>query len=560
MARLLYAGLGVVIVVATVAGVYWYYQNQEAQAQFFSEALHTYAVVETVSLGGSKYEVIRGEVLQNGAPVAGGKELKAMRLAYALASARRLPALGLEGTDPISLADAIEALAKVKDEIAGVLPEASKQYESEVRESLYPLNFLRELAALERARQEFLVGGSDASAKIYEQQLSVAVAAYKKDLAAYKMVVAVVAKDNENLARQALSPSAPNPDGSPAQNGWFTGVDGLEQGITKMEEFVVLSRESCFAGDVRVCDPERDIALLPPFELSASATPSPSTSELARAPQIQTFLQKVFSDTSFGGGPIFELADASCAPALIGGSSLFALGEKVSPGSAKYQVLAYVSDMAFLSVNEVFPANSKAGAYLKEQDISYTPLWKTAHYACPGVGGDIGTILALEAIATAAKESGEFASSLIREEDARAYLVALRDSILQDKNASPDILNRLASLLLIYNAKSAGFDSVVWQIASVGERTVERARAAPALVEGTLSPVFLFSLDSGFFPLFLGHSPLAAGGQAIPQGPDSASLPASSYLLFSQLPLRGETEESIASDLQFFFGEGVAVQ
>src|SRR3989344_740375 len=76
----------------------------------------------------------------------------------------------------------------------------------QVRESLYPLNFLRELAALERARQEFLVGGSDASAKIYEQQLSVAVAAYKKDLAAYKMVVAVVAKDNENLARQALSP------------------------------------------------------------------------------------------------------------------------------------------------------------------------------------------------------------------------------------------------------------------------------------------------------------------------------------------------------------------
>src|SRR3989344_740374 len=71
MARLLYAGLGVVIVVATVAGVYWYYQNQEAQAQFFSEALHTYAVVETVSLGGSKYEVIRGEVLQNGAPGAG---------------------------------------------------------------------------------------------------------------------------------------------------------------------------------------------------------------------------------------------------------------------------------------------------------------------------------------------------------------------------------------------------------------------------------------------------------------------------------------------------------
>ena len=223
-------------------------------------------------------------------------------------------------------------------------------------------------------------------------------------------------------------------------------------------------------------------------------------------------------------------------------------------------MLAYVSDMAFLSVNEVFPANSKAGAYLKERGISYTPLWKTVHYACPGVGGDIGAALALGAIAAATKENGTLTGSLIREKDARAYLAALRDSVLQDKNAAPDSLNRLASLLLIYNARSAGFDSVVRQIAAVGERTVERARAAPALAEGTLSPVFLFSLDSGFFPLFLGHSPLAVGVQVIPQGPDTASLPASSYLLYSQLPLRGETEESIASDLQFFFGEGVAVQ
>ena len=157
----------------------------------------------------------------------------------------------------------------------------------------------------------------------------------------------------------------------------------------------------------------------------------------------------------------------------------------------------------------------------------------------------------------AAKESGEPASPVIREEDARAYLAALRYDVLQNKEASPDTLNRLASLLLIYNARSAGFDSVVRQIAAVGERTVERARAAPALAEGTLSPVFLFSLDSGFFPLFLGHSPLAVGTQVIPKGPDSASLPTSSYLLYSQLPLRGETEESIASDLQFFFGEGL---
>ena len=147
------------LLVAGGGGVYWYLQNQQAQAVFFSKALNDANVTETVSIGGTSYEVNRGVVTQGGSSASGGKALQAMRLAYQLASARRLPLLGLEGTDHEALARGTEALAQIAEELATVLPEKTKPYEAAVRGSLYPIQFLRALSAVESARQEFLADG-----------------------------------------------------------------------------------------------------------------------------------------------------------------------------------------------------------------------------------------------------------------------------------------------------------------------------------------------------------------------------------------------------------------
>ena len=140
----------------------------------------------------------------------------------------------------------------------------------------------------------------------------------------------------------------------------------------------------------------------------------------------------------------------------------------------------------------------------------------------------------------------------MREEDVNAYLAAVRDALAHNTSASKEVLNRLASLLLMYRVKSAGLESVVWEIVEVDRRTVLRAENAPQAVVDTLAPTFLFALQSGYFSLFLGQMLSGTIGE-IPHA-SQGSLSKESYLLFSQLSAHGTTEASILPGFKLFFG------
>ncbi len=121
-------------------------------------------IVLPVSLNNRVYIVENGNVKLDGKDVSVFTEERVLRIAYASVLNRLEPIFGIEGTDPDKLKKSVEDLDASLKEIASLYGEEDAAL---IRENLYPIAFLKQLAETEKTRQELLLAPSSENAGGY---------------------------------------------------------------------------------------------------------------------------------------------------------------------------------------------------------------------------------------------------------------------------------------------------------------------------------------------------------------------------------------------------------
>ena len=491
----------VVLIIGTCIVAYEHIRENDA-VRFFSQALEREHIQLTVVVEGKTYVVSGDTVERNGTKVEGSAELPAMEIAYAHALAERSPLFALPGTDVDELDNAITALAASQKDLAHI--QATSSDAEAVESALYPIEFLRALDLLERARLELLSAPSDVNAKHYADAGESATTSYLSDLARFR------------AAFDRLVPTGA------AQYGTLGGViskkssldsmDGLERMALDMRSEQE-KRNLCLAGNSVDCD-ETDIALpaLTPVEPAHQDFSPASLTDI-----LSLYDSANDGDQKYLPSPVVELAHAMCTDAS-GAAPLYSVHSHDLGIASLSDYVVYVGDILF-NDTQTLGKDIPYYQYYQDNDVRYV-IWRpSSHYTCADFDTDLGATLAVMAIRTAAKRaplsayvSGEDAANLrqlehtltqggqvVRETDARAYLVAARNALV--RAPQPQAESELSQLTYMLEHRSAGFDQLLYRVASV-ENIDMHLLSSGIPVE--LDARYLFYVRSGFFSLLLG--------------------------------------------------------
>jgi hypothetical protein len=219
--------------------------------------------------------------------------------------------------------------------------------------------------------------------------------------------------------------------------------------------------------------------------------------------------------------------------------------------------------------------------YFANNNVSLYPMWRNAHCTCPGMIQDLSKLMLMAAViqvaqtepfsrsvpaparsSLEAQEAALVAADIVEETEVLDYLAEVR-SVLTAPGADvpKPSLDRLADLLLMHSAKSAGLEHFVDQIARMGSRYSEVALGFDNGRDGLFRPLFLFPYQSGSVPLLLRYNPHAVGLESatpaelrerVVYGGRSVSGSGDTHVLFSQLGRYGYTQDDFARGYRFF--------
>jgi hypothetical protein len=460
-------------------------------------------------------------------------------LAYARAVTERNPLLAIPGTDVEKLERALDELARTQDALAAL--QSERQRAAEIERHLYPVGFLRSLAAAERARRTFIASGSANDLRAYQRAQRETAIAYQEDLRGFRGAfkrnvpadIGSYVADGDRVSRDAI----------------LGNIDSLLKAIDDVEE-ELLDRSQCFQGNTASCDMD-DIALP-----HVSSIPSGATTEAsAVARRVKRLLDGIRGEV--GPQPFVRLAHSYCAENVPGASFLIH-HDALSPDGETYTEYVDVGDIRFTDSE----AYADIGFYdfFAKNGVKYVLNMPINHYTCPQVGTDAGTLFAIKDILDYASkvrgdgllEPEEAAltkpDAVVTEEMAAGYLEAAFERIQSGRMAATET-PRLIELALALNNRSAGFDDVVFWISSI-ER--ENARLYRDGIDIGLGAPYLFYVRNALLPLYLAANPSFGGIEGRAHEYAAIAPEAQPYIYYSQLPRSAATDAKVARDFSFY--------
>ncbi len=527
-------------------------KTQKAASLFFSTALEEQHISATVVVSGISYSVKDGDVESAGGSVAGKERFDALRTAYALALAQRSPLLAVPGTDPEKLDRAVTALADVASSLAEI--QKNRSNKDAVRSSLYPIDFLRSLAKLERLRETFISTGADVDEALYRQAAKEAVYAFKKDLLLHKAAFTRIVPE-EAVAYQVF-------EGTMTRESLVRSMDALLRGIR--ETAATLDKQSaCISGSVSACDSSR-LAL--PGPATTPATPDAAVKNTYPfLDEIRSSYSRSMENPAYLKKPVFELMDSVCMNNFDAPFLFFLRTKKksadgiVTPefmGDILFVPAAPYKDMPFYR-------------YFGENKIAYVyfPLWE--HYKCPEIALDTARIFGTKAVLDAAQTErfSEYAegpdaatlreletrlinpsAGIVRERDARAYVDGALRVLSAKQNVPPRIIEALLDLSLAHQYGTTSFDQFINKIAGDELANIGLLRTN---VPVELEAKYLFYVRSGFFSLFQGTNRSITGVQP-PPVERAGSTSGSPFVRYTVLR-KTIPQAELVRDMTFFF-------
>ncbi len=429
-----------------------------------------------------------------GIPVVTTSEAE-LKLAYERALAERAPLLDIAGTDPQTLKQNADLLESIEP----TLQKAQKnESDKALIKTIYPIRFLRSLAALEQARQVFVASGLEADAKRYEVALSQAIADGLSDAQTFQKSVASLADPKNPTVFRIASLS-----GTITQESLMRSAEAV---VTRMQEVQArfAKRQQCLGGDVRACESQALVAQYPEV-VSGVSDRLP-----AQARDIHNALNAAYPNHGQENDPVLTLAHSACL-ALYPPPYVFTLHASRPNGGVP---LEYIGNLFFyLTAN-----NGATLAYLKKTyGVDYGLMVPLEFYECPEVLSDVGRAKAIEATAQFAKEFPQYASAernrllsaeTLNEPNAAAYLATVGKEI---GGNGPETA-AFQTLLLEWRDSGAGLETVVKDVVNIDSKDAAmNLNGIPFSVDAKL----LLATHSGFLSLFLAQNP-SAGSTAVP--------------------------------------------
>ncbi len=464
----------------------WLIFNKQHAAAFFSDVLEAQRISETVSVGGSPYQVKDGNVWQKDRVITGEEALPILKLTYALTLAKRHPLFSLEGSDPWVLATATEMLARVQE---GYVELQSTAAEQALVRNLYPINFLSNEAQTEIARRAFIESPSDRTYQRYDASLTRTLVAYKKDLSVFRTAF--------TKAVPSLHRSYFTLEGITGTSSAIASLDSLALGAQKTAALLD-RRTQCLRDATYLCD-SQDIQLpqlYAPESAAVSSNAPPAVSSVVNEYKLQR--------TRTSPAIIVALAQSDCARGLAA-PYYFAVYEE---RPLRLSAIDFINDILFLPIRD--GGEDSLFHYFMSRGASYFPLVPTAPYQCPSAGSDFSRIYAtLQVARTLGKQPG-----VLSEDDVISSFKTALDHAETNGGTQKDTLT---ALTLMLHDKSAGLDWLVEEIARFGETNLRMKQGGVPIAT---APDFLFLAESSFFSLFQGYN--LSVGQGVGVSPATA--------------------------------------
>ncbi len=451
-----------------------------AEEAYFSKVLSEAEVVETVRVDERVYEVSEGLVVGLSGAVGARERLRAQKLAYSLALARRAPLLDLTGTNPEKLMEAVRDLSRARD---GLMMIQETTREALIVRSLYPIEFLTTLAQVESARQDFLNSGDDLLGARYALALEGAVRAGKRSIADFKKTFQHIEKSSGGIRIPGLGGTITVSRLSASLTAIEHGFDATAQSLRK--------RRSCISGDLDACSsPDLAIPLLD------TGVPPPFRPELrARADEVRSIFAEATGQPEIETAKMIELSSSVCAGALPAPYYF------LPPLAISRPPRQFLNDIFFIPTNQ---PRAPVLEYLRTKlNMRFSRSNPLSFYQCPDVGSDTSAILATVSAVSHAQARSSRTPEAIRllsrpfysEADARSYVAAALASVPDDD---------LIALSLIFENRGAELEKTVQRIADI---ELNDLRLKEEGVPLDLRAEYLLLVHSAYPTLFQSYNP-----------------------------------------------------
>lgn len=464
-------------------------------------------VSETVSFKGIEYLVVDGELHASSTP-APSVRLKVFGLAYEKALARRSPLFSLAGTDPDELGRSVDKLEATKEGLATMQPD--ERSSTLVDQDLFPIEFLRSAAQLERDRLAFLATGNAADGKTYEKRFFETVRLYQKELDAYERGFREIVPEDERkyAAGNVLI----------TREGILHALSTLRRSVesTAARQY---ARSRCSAGDTRACNAS---------DLEAPTVEIPPARDVSAASrELSLDIRRIVADvrrtsTLFKNDPSILLSTSVCTGDIPGDPIFFVNSPTAQVPDPSFRPL-YVGNIRFVQASEY----RKVGFFgtLDDLGVDYINTPPLLHYTCSGYGRDFSMVHWVREVRTMALKErvSSFATddvkkelediersfteigALTRESDAARYVKLLVEDV---PNVPPPLKARAESFALARKNNTAAYEQVVKSIADIEAANVRvKKKGLPA----DLDAPYLFFFRSSPVPLFMGDNVSATG-------------------------------------------------
>jgi len=544
MRRYLLGSVLCVLGIFLIGGAFYFFLkvHSEDAALFFSQALASHNIEETVVIRGNTYHVGQDGRYEFDLPV--------LRLAYEKAVARYHPLFAMPGVNTEELASAVDELSLVQQVIAARQDDGLSA--ALVASQLYPTAFLHALGELESRRRAFLESGTPNDAERYRLQERTVVSEFERALRSF---------------RRGFLASVPTDIGTYVTDSSIVTRDGVLDALAKIQESgeasaqILQERSWCFLGSISSCTTQ-DL-MLPTIDMDRHGAAQPSLSSRLLLDDVRHILTE--SGIAFAPNePLFLLAKNSCVKERPDTAPFFALGTSQTAKTPQYYSVLYIGDIHALRTapHASFPFFN----FFAQRGIEFVPIRPLDYYHCPEAGRDSGTILAMantrtfalkntlsvgapqEYRALLAELERPLSSNVVNESDVATYLKAV---------ASPEIFVHLdketrdefITSYLQFAYRSLGTFQDIREIARIEDGNLSLVKLG---VEIDFATVNFFFARSGFVSLIGGDNASAAGNHAALFEPNLLSDAEQPVVRLSEFSRTQETRQRFIRDYSFF--------
>lgn len=457
---------------------------------YFQNSLDEAGSKQTVEVRGNTYTVVKGVVEGTVSSVTLFRDTPlALRLAYAQEIARRSPLFDISGTDPETLRLRINDLASSTDSMAALQKDAASA--TIIRDTMFPLRFLRALADAAEAREAFLRQASKSTRQSYRLALDYAMRAGESDAALFQKSYADALESIWNTDISTFG-------GTMTPERSFLNLTAILNRFGETSEEME-RREQCIRGWILSCN-NADLALPDIAPEGTADTHDPVSLE------IRDLMAKTFSPEFFRTHQEVSLQRSACVSMRDGPYRFYIRKLEYSGG---FPPTEFINERFFADISN---APGLIPSYLRDvRGITYLYVNPMTFYSCQDVGRDFGIMRAILEAAEFARAHPDIAPALssellsgnvLFEETARIYIASAAETLPPTANE----YSRIIEILLMFENKSAGLDYIVGEVA--GLLNIDR-KAQENGVPFDNNPKSLFATHTAFPTMFLSHNPSA---------------------------------------------------